>query len=58
MNYLAIKTKKNGKYKIENPRNIWIVEFVCLRSKMYAFECGNDSKNQLNGVFKSQSNNI
>ena len=47
-----------GKYKIETPKNIWIDEFVCLRSKMYAFKCGNDSKNKLKGVCKSQSKNI
>ena len=28
-----------GKFKIETPKNIWIDEFVCLRSKMYAFKC-------------------
>ena len=33
-----------GKFKIETPANIWIDEFVFLRSKMYAFKCGNDSK--------------
>ena len=47
-----------GKFKIETPKNIWIDEFVCLRSKMYAFKCGNDSKNKLKGVSKSQSKNI
>ena len=47
-----------GKFKIETPANIWIDEFVCLRSKMYAFKCGNDSKNKLKGVSKSQSKNI
>ena len=47
-----------GKFKIETPKNIWIDEFVCLRSKMYAFKCGNDSKNKLKGVSKSQSENI
>ena len=46
-----------GKFKIETPKNIWIDEFVCLRSKMYAFKCGNDSKNKLKGVSKSQSQN-
>ena len=55
-------SKKNkkviGKFKIETPKNIWIDEFVCLRSKMYAFKCGNDSKNKLKGISKSQSNNI
>ena len=44
-----------GKFKIETPKNIWIDEFICLRSKMYAFKCGNDSKNKLKGVSKSQS---
>ena len=47
-----------GKFKIETPRYIWIDEFACLRSKMYAFKCGNDSKNKLKGVSKSQSKNI
>ena len=46
------------KFKIETPKNIWIDEFVCLRSKMYAFKCGNDSKNRLKGISKSQSKNI
>ena len=32
-----------GKFKNECPKNIWIDEFVCLKSKMYAFKCGNDS---------------
>ena len=44
-----------GKFKIETPKNIWIDEFVCLRSKMYAFKCGDDSKNRLKGYSKSQS---
>ena len=47
-----------GKFKIKIPKNIWIDEFVCLRSKMYAFKCGDDSKNKLKGIFKSQSKNI
>ena len=47
-----------GFFKIEIPKSIWIDEFVCLRSKMYAFKCGNDSKNNINGVSKSQSKNI
>ena len=32
-----------GKFQIETPKNFWIDEFVCRRSKMYAFKCGNDS---------------
>ena len=47
-----------GFFKIETPKSIWIDEFVCLRSKMYAFKCGNDSKNKLKGISKSQSKNI
>ena len=43
------------KFKIETPKNFWIDEFVCLRSKMYAFKCGNDGKNKLKGISKSQS---
>ena len=44
-----------GFLKIETPKSIWIDEFACLRSKMYAFKCGDDSKNKLKGISKSQS---
>ena len=47
-----------GIFKIETPEKIWIDEFVCLRSKMYAFKCGDDSKNKLKGVSKSRLKNI
>ena len=47
-----------GKFKIETFKNIWIDEFICLRSKMYAFKCGNDSKNKLKVISKSQSKHI
>ena len=47
-----------GKFRVETPKNIWIDEFICLRSKMYAFKCGNDSKNKLKSVSKSYSRNI
>ena len=47
-----------GKFKIETPESIWIDEFVALRSKCYAFRCGNNSKNKLKGISKSQSKNI
>ena len=35
---LFIKKRKKvlGKFKVETPKNIWIDEFICLRSKMYA----------------------
>ena len=58
MNYSVTKTKKNGKFKIETPRNIWIDEFVCLRSKMYSFRCGDDNRNKLKGISKSQPKHI
>ena len=32
--------------------------FICLRSKMYAFKCGDGSKNKIKGTSKSQSKNI
>ena len=50
--------KKMDFFKLETLKNIWIDEFVCLRSKMYAFKCGGDSKNKLKGISKSQSKNI
>ena len=49
------KNKVIGNFKIETPKNIWIDEFVCLRSKMYSFKCGADSKNKIKGISKSQS---
>ena len=47
-----------GFFKIETPKSIWIDEFVCLRSEMYAFKYGNDSKNRKKGISKAQSKNI
>ena len=47
-----------GKFKIETPKNIFIDEFIALRSKMCAFKCGDDSKNRLKGISKSYSKNI
>ena len=44
-----------GKVRIATLENIWIDDFVCLRSKMYAFKCGNDSKNKTKGVSKYYS---
>ena len=49
-----------GKFKIETPKNIWIDEFACLRSKAYSFQCtdNNESKNKIKGISKSQSKHI
>ena len=53
------KNKKAiGKFKIEAPKDICVDEFVCLRSKMYAFQSGNISKNNLKGISKRQSKQI
>ena len=46
-----------GKFEIETPKNMWTDEFVCLRSKVYAFKCGDDRKNKLKGISKSQPKN-
>ena len=50
--------KRVGFFKLETPKNIWIDEFVCLRSKMYSFKCGDDNKNKLKGISISQSKHI
>ena len=42
--YSTKNKKVVGIFKIETPKNVFIDEFVCLRSKMYAFNCGDDSK--------------
>ena len=52
------KKKVVGKFKIETPRSIWIDEFVCLRSKAYAYRCGSESCNKLKGISKSQNKNF
>ena len=47
-----------GRFKLVTPQNIWIDEFVCLRSKAYSFKCkdNNEDKNKIKGISKSQSN--
>ena len=49
-----------GKIKIETPKNIFIDEFIALKSKMYAFKWKNEKedKNKLKGISKRQSKNI
>ena len=44
-----------GKFKIGTAKNIWIYEIVSLRSKKYAFRCGDDGKSKLKGISKSPS---
>ena len=40
-----------GKFKLETPKSIWIDDFVCLRSKMYSFKCGNGNNKQIKRYF-------
>ena len=58
--YSERNKKVIGKFKIETPKNIWIDEFVCLRSKAYSFKCkdNNENKNKIKGISKSQSKHI
>ena len=35
---------------METPKNIFIEEFIALRSKMHAFKCGDDSKNRFKNI--------
>ena len=43
----------NGNFKIETPKKIIIDEVVCLRKKMYAFKCGDESENKIIRISKS-----
>ena len=49
-----------GFFKIETPKNIWIDEFVSLRSKTYSFKCkdNKENKNKIKGISKCQSKHI
>ena len=55
------KNKKvTGKFKIETPKNVFIDEFVSLRSKAYSFKCKDniESKNKIKDISKSESKHI
>ena len=55
----SIKNKKVvGNFQIETPEKFWIDEFVCLRSKVYSFKCGNKFTNKLKVISKSYSKKI
>ena len=57
-NYELFSSKKKnviGIFKIKIPKNIWIDEFIALRSKSYASRCGDNSKNKLKGISHSYS---
>ena len=53
------KNKKvEGKVRIESPENIWIDEFIYLRSKAHSFKCGKKNINKLKAVSNSYSKNV
>ena len=58
--FRRINKKVLGKFKIETPKNIFIDEFIALRSKAYSFKCNNnyENKNKLKGITKTQTKNI
>ena len=58
--YSEKNKKRLGFFKIETPKNIWIHEFVCLRSKAYWFKCKNndENKNKIKGISKTRSKHI
>ena len=59
MNYSVLKKQKLLKnIKLKRKKNFWIDEVFALRSKCYAFKCGDDSENKSKGISKSQSKNI
>ena len=43
-----------GKFKIETLENIWMDEFVCLRSKAFSYKCNNKNASKLKGISKSR----
>ena len=45
------------KFKIDTPKNIFLDEFIWLRSKAFLFVCGSDDEIKLKGTSKSQSKN-
>ena len=59
-NYLVLKTKVYGKYKIETLKSIWSDEIICLISRAYSFKYKDDSetKNKLKGISNSQTKHI
>ena len=47
-----------GKYKIENPKNFWFDEFVCLRSMVFSFKCGDEINNKSKGISESGTKHV
>ena len=45
-------------FKIETPKNIFIDEIICLRSKAFSYICNYENINKLKDISKSQVKNI
>ena len=45
-------------FEKETPKDVWIHEFIVLRSKAYAFKCNVEKTNKLKGNSKTQSRDI
>ena len=58
--YSERNKKVIAKFKLETPKNFWIDEFVCLRSKAYSFKCkiNDENKNKIKTISKSESRHI
>ena len=54
--YSEMNKKVLGKFKMETPKNVFIDDFIALRSKMYAFKCKDkdkeEDKNKLKVILK------
>ena len=46
-----------GKIKIETPENIWIADFLALRSQAYSFKCCDKNTKKIEGTSNSHSKN-
>ena len=59
MTYSVIEIKKVlGEYKIEAPKNIWIDEFIALRSKTHSFKYNDKNTEKLKVISEAQSKHV
>ena len=57
--FFSNKNKKVvRKFNIKTPKNIWTVEFICLRSKTFTFNYGDYHKNNLKCFSETQTKHI
>ena len=41
-----------GKFKVETPKNVFLDEFICIRSKAFSFKCGSDKLKKFKKNFR------